>query len=122
MPVRVELVDEAVDDLRRYLASGNIDAFLKKLLRIEGHGTEAGQPLGRGLTTFRKVTVGNRDWRIIYQMSEDGSLATVWAIGDRADEECYQLALSRLRANPSPEADSLATMLVGIMERSKRKR
>ena len=35
MPVRVELIDEAVADLRRYAASGNLLLFLKKLVRLE---------------------------------------------------------------------------------------
>jgi hypothetical protein len=35
MPVRVELIDDAVEDLVRYTTSGNLPLFLKKLLRIE---------------------------------------------------------------------------------------
>ena len=34
MPVRVELIDEAVEDLHRYAATGNLPLFLKKLLRL----------------------------------------------------------------------------------------
>jgi hypothetical protein len=31
----------------------------------------------------RKVVVGNKDWRVVFQMSEDDQAATVAVIGDR---------------------------------------
>ncbi len=38
MPIRVELIDEAVEDLARYAETGNLPLFLKKLLRLEEVG------------------------------------------------------------------------------------
>ena len=56
MPVRVELIDEA-EDLGKYAATGNLPLFLKKLLRLEEVGKDAGLPLGRGLTGWRKIVI-----------------------------------------------------------------
>ena len=47
MPVRVELIDDAVEDLARYAQTGNLLFFLKKLVRLEELGKDAGLPLGR---------------------------------------------------------------------------
>lgn len=96
MPVRVELIAEAVGDLARSAASGNLPRFLKKLIRLEEVGKDAGLPLGRGLTGWRKIVVGDRDWRIIFTMNADEMVATVWVIGDRDDSACYEDAERRL--------------------------
>ena len=71
MPVRVELIDEAAEDLARYVQSGNLPLFLKKLIRLEEVGENAGLPLGRGLTGWRKIIVGDRDWRIIFTVNPE---------------------------------------------------
>ena len=57
MPIRVELIDEAIADLVRYAESGNLPLFLKKLLRLEEVGKDAGQSLGGNLTGWRKIVV-----------------------------------------------------------------
>lgn len=129
MPVRVELIDEAVQDLQRYAESGNLPLFLKKLLRLEAVGKDAGQPLGGPLTRWRKIVVGDRDWRIIFTMNTDETVATVWVIGDRADAECYAEAQQRVKdlRGTVPEADTLAAVMFQITQtqraarRSKRK-
>ena len=54
MPIRVELIDDAVTDLAGLAESGLLPLFLKKLLRLEEEGNSAGLPLGRGLTNWRK--------------------------------------------------------------------
>ncbi|MEX2619989.1 MAG: type II toxin-antitoxin system RelE/ParE family toxin [Egibacteraceae bacterium] len=93
--VRVALTAFAVDDLR------NLDPDIrrraaKKLLHLSKSG-DVGQPLGRALVGWRKVVLGNRDWRIIYRMSEDGSEATVWAVLSRGDDQCYRETQERIR-------------------------
>jgi len=72
MPVRVELIDEAIEDLMRYAETGNLPLFLKKLLHLEEAGKHAGLPLGRSLTGWRKIVVGDRNWRIIFTHGSDG--------------------------------------------------
>lgn len=126
MPLRVELIGEAVADLIRYSESGNLPAFLKKLLRLEEIGKDAGQPLGGGLTGWRKIVVGYRDWRTIFTTNPEESVATVWVIGDRADRECYSEAQRRIEALSSrrPEAETLASVIFRLseMQRAARRR
>lgn len=113
MPVRVELIDEAVEDLARYATTGNLALFLKKLLRLEEVGKEAGLPLGQDLTGWRKIVVGDRTWRIIFTMNAEETVATVWVIGDRDDAACYEEARQRVRAlsRTNPQAASLAAVM-----------
>ena len=121
MPVRVELIDEAVEDLHRYAATGNLPLFLKKLLRLEEVGKDAGVPLGRDLTGWRKIVVGDRNWRIIFTTDPQEAVATVWLIGDRDDAECYETAQRRVRAlaKAQPEAASLAAVMFQISQAQK---
>jgi mRNA interferase RelE/StbE len=125
MPVRVELTDDAVADLVRYAASGNLPLFLKKLLRLEEIGREAGLPLGRGLTGWRKIVVGDRNWRIIFTTDPEQTVATVWVIGDRDDAACYEDAQRRIQAlgKIQPPAASLAAVLFQLtqMQRAARR-
>src|SRR5687768_7472919 len=98
MPVRVELIDEAVEDLARYAHSGNLSLFLRRLLHLEQAGKDAGLPLGAGLAGWRKIVVGDRNWRIVFTVNREETVATVWVIGDRADADCYADAERRVRA------------------------
>jgi mRNA interferase RelE/StbE len=130
MPIRVELIDEAVEDLIGYAESGNLVRFLKKLLRLEEVGKDAGQPLGAGLTNWQKIVVGERDWRIIFTMSPDETVATVWVVGDRADAECYAEAQRRVEklGGTRTEAATLAAIMFQLSQaqrtarRTKRRR
>lgn len=125
MPVRVELIDEAVEDLIRYAESGNLPLFLKKLIRLEEVGKDAGRPLGGALTGWRKIVVGDRNWRIIFDMDPEETVATVWVIGDREDSECYDEAQRRVEelGKERREVASLAAAMLQIteMRRSARK-
>ncbi|HET7770283.1 MAG TPA: type II toxin-antitoxin system RelE/ParE family toxin [Chloroflexota bacterium] len=118
MPVRVELIDEAVEDLARYVQSGNLPLFLRKLIRLEEVGENAGLPLGRGLTGWPKIIVGDRDWRIIFTVNPEKTVATVWVVGDREDAECYEVAQRRVAAlGPGrPEAASLAAVMFELSQ------
>ena len=121
MPLRVELIDEAVADLIRYAASGNLPLFLRKLIRLEEAGQEAGLPLGKGLTDWRKIVVGDRNWRIIFTTDSEETVATVWAIGDRDDAACYEEAVRRVRAlaKTQPAATSLAAVMFHLSQMRK---
>lgn len=121
MPVRVELIDEAVEDLARYAGSGNLPLFLKKLIRLEDVGKDAGLPLGGGLAGWRKIVVGDRNWRILFTTNSEETVATVWVIGDREDAECYEEAQRRLRelGKGRPEAASLAAAMFELGHRQK---
>lgn len=93
---RVVLTAEAKEDVR------DLDGAAKKLVlramkKLEDNPAQRGQPLGRGLATFRKLVVGDRDYRIVYRVEDDGTVCVVWVVGKRADNYCYDLAMSRLK-------------------------
>lgn len=121
MSVRVELIPEAVDGLVRYAQSGTMPLFLKKLIRLEEVGKDAGLPLGRGLVGWRKVVGVDRDWRIIFTTNPEETVATIWVIGDRDDAACYDLALRRVAAlgKDQPHAVSLAAVMFQISQTRK---
>lgn len=62
----VRLTDPAVDDLAGLMRKDPKIArwALKKMIQLETD-PEAGQPLVGALIGWRKLTVGNRDWRIV---------------------------------------------------------
>lgn len=118
MPVRVEFLPAAAADLARYAEGGTLPLFLKKLIRLEEIGKDAGLPLGRGLTGWRKIVVGDRDWRIVFTMNSDETVATVWVIGDRDDAACYEDAERRMKTlgTADPQASSLAAVMFEIAQ------
>jgi mRNA interferase RelE/StbE len=105
MPGHVEVMVEAIGDLRGYAATGNLPLFFKKLLRLEEVGQDAGLPLGHNLAGWRKIVVGDRNWRIVFRMNAEATIATVWEIGDRDDAACYDEAQRRLTAWRPPARD-----------------
>lgn len=114
MPVRVELLDEAVVDLAGLVEGGHQKQFFRKLLYIEEHGSKAGEPLMRELAGWRKVIVGNRDWRIVFRVDNDERVATVCVIGNREDGECYEEAKRRADDAENAEASSLAESMLDL--------
>jgi mRNA interferase RelE/StbE len=118
MVIRVEMTEDAVSDLRRYAASGNLSLFLKKLLRLEDVGQDAGLPLGGGLSGYRKIVVGDRAWRIVFTTDTEETVATILVIGDRDDAACYQDAQRRVDAlsQRRPETVSIAAAMFQLSE------
>jgi mRNA interferase RelE/StbE len=114
VPVRVELLDDAVVDLARQAESGKLKLFFKKLLEIEQKGAEAGEPLGRDLVGWRKITVGNRNWRIVSRVDRDEAVATICVIGDREDGICYEEAKRRADRAQDNDAASLAESMMTL--------
>lgn len=70
-----------------------------------------GSKLGGKLTTFRKLVVGDRDYRIVYRVEPDGLVVVVGVIGRRTDDEVYQLVMSWLRFHPDRAAREFAVAL-----------
>ena len=86
---------------------------MKKLIVLE-RNPEAGRPLHKELQGWRKLTVGDRDWRIVWSVTfdDEGSaivdIAEVWAIGARSDGEVYEEMSARLTTLPeSPRTEAL---------------
>ncbi len=114
MAVRVQLIDDALADLLKLAESGKLRAFLKKLIEIEQKGSQAGVALGKGLTGWRKLTVGDRDYRIVFRVNPDETVATICVIGDREDEACYVEAQKRAEHIKNADALSLAEAMMEV--------
>jgi mRNA interferase RelE/StbE len=93
---------------------------LKKCLLLE-RNPEAGEELRDGPIGYWKLTVGDRDWSIVWRVTSDDTglpvfdIAEVWAVGARSDSEVYTEMESRaatLSATPAtvPLAESIARL------------
>ncbi|MEU8631618.1 type II toxin-antitoxin system mRNA interferase toxin, RelE/StbE family [Amycolatopsis sp. NPDC048633] len=120
---RVYLTDDAKEDLRDLDGSAR-KIVLKALVKLEEEPEQRGQPLGSradgNLTTFRKLVIGDRDYRAVYRVEEDGTVVVVWVIKERADGECYELAVNRLRLHGDRQMAELAQSLLVSAWRYKR--
>jgi mRNA interferase RelE/StbE len=117
----VRLTSEAKEDLRD-LDGAERKIAAKGLKKLEDEPEKRGAPLGAGkkgdLSTFRKLVVGNRDYRIVYRVEPDGSVCVVWVIAKREDSVVYDLAVSRLKLYS--ERTDLAAELERIIETARR--
>ena len=117
---RVQLTEEARHDFHDLDGAAKL-IVAKGLKKLQTDPQLRGQPLGsraRGdLTTFRKLPCGNREYRIIYRVEADNTVVVVWVIGKRADDEAYELAMSRLRLHDNPTVRGLAVSLEEIWDR-----
>ena len=103
---RVRLTADAREDLRDLEGSAR-KLVLKAIKKLEDEPDKRGRPLGvrrmGNLTTFRKLVVGDREYRVVYRVEEDGTVVVIWVIAKRSDDECYELALARLRLHGREE-------------------
>lgn len=117
---RVQLTEEAREDFHD-LDGASQRLVAKALKKLETDPHLRGQPLGSrpggALTTFRKLVIGNRDYRIIYRIALDGTVVVVWVIAKRADGEAYELAMSRVRLHSDAGVRELAASLEQIWHR-----
>jgi len=121
--VVVRLTDAALSDLQTMQRKGDPQVVrwaLKKCLLLE-QNPEAGAALRGSLIGFRKLVVGDRDWRIVWRVTHDDSgvtvvdVAEVWAIGARSDAEVYSEVQDRVTAlEDSPHAVPLAEALSAL--------
>ena len=121
----VRLIDPAIDDLDRLLKLDPqiVRQVLKKMLLLE-RDPRAGAPLVGDLIGWRKLTVGDRHWRIVWRITTDDvgneivEIAEVWAAGARSDADVYEEMSRRVAALPqSPTSIALADV-VAILGRS----
>ena len=115
----VRLTNEAVDDLRElFKADPQIVRWaLKKMIQLE-RDPNAGDPLLGGLIGYRKITVGDRDWRVVWRVEQDEvgdyliDVAEVWAVGYRKDSEVYTEIKQRIAdAGSTPKTKALSEVL-----------
>ncbi len=116
----VRLTDDAVDDLGvLFKADPQIVGWaLKKMIQIE-RDPYAGEALVGGLIGYRKITVRDRDWRVVWRVVEDEAggylveVAEVWAVGYRKDSDVYAEIQVRVdSAGSSPKTKALTDVLV----------
>ncbi len=91
--------------------------MLKKLLLLECD-PEAGEPLVGALIGFRKLTVGDRHWRIVWRVTTDDlgtrvvEIAEVWAAGARSDAAVHAEMKGRVADLPrNPRTQALAEVV-----------
>lgn len=119
---RVKLTEDARDDLADLDGSARV-LVLKALVKLRDNPAQRGSPLGSrstgNLTGFRKLVVGNRDYRIVYQVTPDGDVTVVWVIAKRADNEVYDMAVARLKLLPAPDAiGDMLSLLEDVWDRA----
>ncbi|MDO5499692.1 MAG: type II toxin-antitoxin system RelE/ParE family toxin [Propionibacteriaceae bacterium] len=90
---------------------------LKKMIQLE-RDPNAGEPLLGGLIGYRKLTVGDRDWRVVWRIEQDEvgdyviEIAEVWAVGYRKDSEVYaEIELRIAKAGSTPRTKALSDVL-----------
>ncbi|WP_139200734.1 type II toxin-antitoxin system RelE/ParE family toxin [Curtobacterium sp. MMLR14_010] len=120
-PCRVRLTADAVSDLERLRRRDPeiLRTVVKKTLLLE-RSPEAGEPLLGALVGFRKLVAGNRDWRIVWRVTEDTAhepvldIAEVWAAGSRTDGAVYEELRHRVaqaRGSDSVHVRALAAVV-----------
>ena len=96
---KVVLTPAAKDNVRALDGAARklvLKAMRKLEDRPESRGATLGSRAGSNLTVFRKLVVGDRQYRIVYRVEADGSVCVVWVVGSRVDAECYEAARSRV--------------------------
>jgi mRNA interferase RelE/StbE len=96
---------------------------MKEFLLIE-RNPEAGAPLGGGLHGYRKLTVGDRDWRIVWRVTFDDTghlivdVGEIWAVGARKDSEVYTEMRRRVAALPEGPQTKIFEEVLALLEAS----
>lgn len=116
----VRFTDAAVSDLEAMVRKGDPQVVrwaLKKCLMLE-RNPEAGEALVGALIGYRKLTLGDRDWPIVWRVTFDDTghpvvdVAEVWALGARSNSEVYAELHDRVTTlSADPEALPLAEVI-----------
>jgi mRNA interferase RelE/StbE len=95
---------------------------LKKVIHLE-RDPEAGEPLRGAPIGWRKISLGDRDWRIVWRVTQDEVLgvivdvAEVWAAGARSDSAVYTEMTERVATLPdSPQTRALAEVIARLRQ------
>lgn len=113
---RVELLPEAQEDIAGL--DGSVRPLIfKKLKKLAANPEAMGHPLGGELTGFRKLVVGDRQYRIVYRVEPNGDIVVVWVVASRVDSHCYELAKARLALHAGDErAKQVGLLLAAAFE------
>jgi len=119
---QLRLIEAAAHDLTMLVRSDPqiVRQVLKRLLYIEREPT-VGDPLLGDLIGFRKLTVGDRHWRIIWRVvtQPNGDLvveiAEIWGVGARRDAAIYAEMTRRVATLPkNPRTVALADVIESL--------
>lgn len=121
--VVVRLTSAALEDLENFRRKGDPQVIrwaLKKCLLLE-RNPEAGEALSGPLAGYRKIVVGDRDWRLVWRVTHDDTgamvvdVAEVWAFGAREDSAVYEEMRQRVATlGDSPHTIPLAEALAEL--------
>jgi len=119
---QVRLIESAAHDLTMLVRSDPqiVRQVLKRLLYIEREPT-VGEPLLGDLIGFRKLTVGDRHWRIIWRVLTEPNgevvveIAEVWGVGARAESAIYAEMTRRVTTLPkNPQTIALSDVIESL--------
>jgi mRNA interferase RelE/StbE len=116
---RIELTDDAKDDIRGLDRSVQA-RILRDLKKLEDSPSQRGAPLGSrksgNLTGLRKLYIGpSSDYRAVFAADGD-TVAVVMVVAKRAEEECYQLAVARLRLlSDAKDKNEVTALLMSLV-------
>ncbi len=95
-------------------------AAVKALKKLEDSPAQRGAALGANarsdLSGFRKFVVGDRDYRIVYQVRPDGSVVVGWVVGARRDVEVYRIARRRIDSYEGQDKQAILRAILGDVE------
>lgn len=118
---QVKLTSDARDDFIRLggAAQKMVAQGLRKLAAGDAkRGESLGARAGSDLTSYRKLVVAKKQYRIIYKVHADGDVSVVYVIGKRSDNEAYEIAAARLNRLDSRFAAELKNILDRIQHLS----
>jgi mRNA interferase RelE/StbE len=119
---QVRLIEAAAHDLTMLVRSDPqiVRQVLKRLLYIERNPT-VGDPLLGDLIGYRKLTVGDRHWRIIWRVVTEANgdlvveIAEVWGVGARAESAIYAEMTRRVATLPkNPQTIALGDVIESL--------
>lgn len=108
MSWRIKMLPEAEKDLAK-LDGSQIIQVKKAIRKVSqnplpaergGYGKPLGNKGGRNLTGLLKIKLRGSGLRAVYKVLEDQTLMLVVVVGDRDDEEVYDLAARRMLTHP----------------------
>ena len=113
---RIELLTESVQDIKKlHKKDPQISRLvLKKIIHI-AKNPKAGNLLGGDLLNFRKITVGDNHWRIVWRVYESEKrieYSVIWGVGARSNQESYKTIKKRIaELGDTPETLQLRNAL-----------
>ena len=96
----VLLTDDAKEDLSDLDGSVR-NIVLKAIGGLRYEPENRGLPLGsRAIehrTGLRQLVVGDRKYRVVYNVDSAGNVRIIWVIGSRTDQQFYDMAKARIQ-------------------------